>query len=148
MTWLSSRPATRNLRRCASLRRSPVAVDAQHTGKGSANDVFDFQLKYSDGHTARGEVVAFARQGEHLGNAEVLGVVGSIGYSPGNWDPDADLLEMLTRPAIQKQLHQDRAPTPARGGDAPRYCRCGTNRQRRWPGLRPRRPSWSAGLVR
>lgn len=80
------------------------AVDAQHTGKGSADDVFDFQLGYSEGHAARGEVVAFARQGEHPGNAEVPGVVGSVAYTPANWDPDADLREMLTRPAIQKHF--------------------------------------------
>jgi hypothetical protein len=80
------------------------AVDAQHTGKGSVNDVFDFRLECSDGHAARGEVVAFARQGEHPGNAEVPGIVGPIGYNPANWDPDADLREMLTRPAIQKHF--------------------------------------------
>ena len=80
------------------------AVDTQHTGKGSANDGFDFQLLYSDGHAARGEVVAFARQGEHPGNAEVPGVVSSVGYTLGNWAPDADLREMLTRPAIQKHF--------------------------------------------
>lgn len=80
------------------------AIGAQHTGKGPADEVFDFQLVYSDGHTARGEVVAFARQGEHPGNADVPGVVGSIGYDPARWEPDADLREMLTRPAIQKHF--------------------------------------------
>jgi hypothetical protein len=44
------------------------ASHSHHTGKGSANDVFDFELGYSDGHVALGEVVAFARQGEHPGN--------------------------------------------------------------------------------
>ena len=48
------------------------ALDAQHTGKGSADEVFDFQQLYSDGHAARGEVVAFARQGQYPGNADAL----------------------------------------------------------------------------
>lgn len=80
------------------------AIDAQHTGKGLVDEVFAFQLVYSDGRAARGEVVALARKGEHPGNADVPGVVGSIGYDPANWDPDADLREMLARPAIQRHF--------------------------------------------
>jgi hypothetical protein len=42
--------------------------------------------------------------------AEVPGVVRSIGYTLGRWDPDADLREMLTRPAIQRHVVKVAAP--------------------------------------